>query len=79
MAKAGFDDYNAPMTAFVKMHGLGNDFVVFDARDTAITLVPTQIKAIADRHFGVGCDTVVVIRPGGAQADANPRPCRHYP
>jgi diaminopimelate epimerase len=59
------------MTAFVKMHGLGNDFVVFDARDTAISLVSAQIKAIADRHFGVGCDTVVVIRPGGAQADAS--------
>jgi len=59
------------MTAFVKMHGLGNDFVVFDARDTAINLVSAQIEAIADRHFGVGCDTVVVIRPGGAQADAS--------
>jgi diaminopimelate epimerase len=58
------------MTAFVKMHGLGNDFVVFDARDTAIPLAPAQVKKIADRHFGVGCDTVVVIRPGGAQADA---------
>jgi len=59
------------MTAFVKMHGLGNDFVVFDARDTAINLTPALAKAIADRHFGVGCDTVVVIRPGGAQADAS--------
>jgi diaminopimelate epimerase len=59
------------MTAFVKMHGLGNDFVVFDARDTAIDLSPAKAKAIADRHFGVGCDTVVVIRPGGAQADAS--------
>jgi len=58
------------MTAFVKMHGLGNDFVVFDARDTAINLTQAQVKTIADRHFGVGCDTVVVIRPGGAQADA---------
>ena len=59
------------MTAFMKMHGLGNDFVVFDARDTAINLTPDRVKAIADRHFGVGCDTVVVIRPGGAQADAS--------
>ena len=59
------------MTAFVKMHGLGNDFVIFDARDTAIDLSPAKAKAIADRHFGVGCDTVVVIRPGGAQADAS--------
>ena len=58
------------MTAFLKMHGLGNDFVVFDARDTALTLTPAQIRKIADRHFGVGCDTVVLIRPGGAAADA---------
>jgi diaminopimelate epimerase len=44
---------------------------VFDARDTAINLAPMHVKTIADRHFGVGCDTVVVIRPGGAQADAS--------
>jgi len=59
------------MTAFVKMHGLGNDFVVFDARDNAIAIDSAKAKAIADRHFGVGCDTVVLIRPGGAQADAS--------
>ena len=59
------------MTAFVKMHGLGNDFVVFDARDSAFALSAPQAKAVADRHFGVGCDTVVVIRPGGAAADAS--------
>ena len=59
------------MTAFVKMHGLGNDFVIFDARDNVIPMDSARAKAIADRHFGVGCDTVAVIRPGGAQADAN--------
>jgi len=59
------------MTAFLKMHGLGNDFVVFDARDSAFALTPAQIKAVSDRHFGIGCDTVVVIRPGGAAADAS--------
>jgi diaminopimelate epimerase len=59
------------MTAFVKMHGLGNDFVVFDARDTAVSLDAAKAKAIADRHFGVGCDTVVLIQPGGAKADAS--------
>ena len=59
------------MTAFVKMHGLGNDFVVFDARDTAINLTQGHVRTIADRHFGVGCDTVVMIRPGGAQTDAS--------
>ena len=58
------------MTAFVKMHGLGNDFVIFDARDNAIAMDGAKAKAIADRHFGVGCDTVAVIRPGGAQAGA---------
>jgi diaminopimelate epimerase len=58
------------MTSFLKMHGLGNDFVVFDARDGAIALNSAQAKALADRHFGIGCDTVVLIRPGGAEADA---------
>ena len=51
------------MTAFLKMHGLGNDFVVFDARDSAFALEPGAGAApCADRHFGIGCDTVVVIR-----------------
>lgn len=58
------------MTAFLKMHGLGNDFVVFDARDSILPLTPDQARKVADRHFGIGCDTVVVIRPGGASADA---------
>ena len=62
--------YNAPMTAFVKMHGLGNDFVVLDARDTAVDMNAAKAKAIADRHLGVGCDTVVLILPSGAQTDA---------
>jgi diaminopimelate epimerase len=61
------------MTPFLKMHGLGNDFVVFDARDRAIALTHAQARAIADRHFGIGCDTVVVIGPGGASTDASLR------
>ncbi len=61
------------MTAFLKMHGLGNDFVVFDARDSALTLTPAQARGIADRHFGIGCDTVVMIGPGNADADASLR------
>src|ERR1700689_1779621 len=71
MENAGQAPYNAPMTAFLKMHGLGNDFVVFDARDSAFALSPAQARAVADRHFGIGCDTVVVIRPGGAAVDAS--------
>src|ERR1035437_1296324 len=58
------------MTPFRKMQGLGNDFVVFDARARAIPMTETRARAIADRHFGVGCDTLVLITPGNAQADA---------
>ncbi len=55
------------MTAFFKMHGLGNDFIVFDAREPAkgIPDVISKIAAtaLADRHFGIGCDQILVIRP----------------
>ncbi len=61
------------MTPFRKMQGLGNDFVVFDARKHAIAMTPSRAKAIADRHFGVGCDTLVLIMPGDAQLDARLR------
>ena len=60
-----------PMTAFVKMHGLGNDFVIFDARDASLSMTTALSRAVADRHFGIGCDTVVVMRPGGAAADVD--------
>ncbi len=46
---------------FVKMHGLGNDFVVFDGRKNSITLNPQQAAAIADRRLGVGCDQILII------------------
>ncbi len=49
--------------AFTKMHGLGNDFVVIDARRRHLELTPAQARAIADRHTGVGCDQVIVIEP----------------
>jgi len=54
---------------FTKMHGLGNDFVVFDARDNALLLSAAQIRALADRHTGIGCDQLIVVEPGeGADA-----------
>lgn len=58
------------MIEFLKMHGLGNDFVVLDARDPA-NAVPATISCkaaqrLADRHFGIGCDQVLVIRPSDA-------------
>jgi diaminopimelate epimerase len=49
--------------AFIKMHGLGNDFVVFDARETALSLSPAAVRAVADRRTGVGCDQLIVIEP----------------
>jgi diaminopimelate epimerase len=48
---------------FVKMHGLGNDFVILDARDHALTLDTGAARAIADRHRGIGCDQILLIEP----------------
>ena len=48
---------------FTKMHGLGNDFVVLDALTHPISLSAEQIRRIADRHFGVGCDQVLQVEP----------------
>ena len=57
--------------SFVKMHGLGNDFVVLDARETPLSLGEFQALAIADRNTGVGCDQLIVIEPSAAKhADA---------
>lgn len=51
-------------TAFIKMHGLGNDFVVLDGREQALpALTPALIRAMADRHTGIGCDQLVVLAP----------------
>ncbi|HEV7960791.1 MAG TPA: diaminopimelate epimerase [Rhizomicrobium sp.] len=61
------------MTPFRKMQGLGNDFVVFDARQRATPMDAAKARAIADRHFGVGCDTLVLITPGDAEVDASLR------
>ncbi|HUZ72241.1 MAG TPA: diaminopimelate epimerase [Stellaceae bacterium] len=49
--------------AFIKMHGLGNDFVVLDVRQHALAIDGAAARAIADRHRGVGCDQLVLIEP----------------
>jgi diaminopimelate epimerase len=54
---------------FVKMNGLGNDFVVVEARSAAFEPSATQARAIADRTTGVGCDQLIAIQPSG-RADA---------
>ena len=46
---------------FTKMHGLGNDFVVLDATRAPIELSRIQLRHIADRHFGIGCDQILQV------------------
>ena len=46
---------------FTKMQGLGNDFVVLDAIHQSFIPTPAQVRFLADRHFGVGCDQVLVV------------------
>ena len=53
---------------FMKMHGLGNDFVVVDGRDSRIELTDSLISGIADRHRGVGFDQLAVILPSDVDA-----------
>jgi diaminopimelate epimerase len=48
---------------FHKMHGLGNDFVVIDARATPLPMPAARAKSIADRRHGIGCDQLIVIEP----------------
>lgn len=48
---------------FTKMQGLGNDFVVLDAVRQAFVPTPRQAQWLADRHFGVGCDQILVVEP----------------
>ncbi len=46
---------------FSKMHGLGNDFVVLDGVRQAVSLTPEQLRYLADRNFGVGCDQILLV------------------
>ena len=57
------------MTDFIKMHGLGNDFLVLDARGQSGPLRPALAAALADRHTGIGCDQILVLRPATGEGD----------
>ncbi|MEH3105743.1 MAG: diaminopimelate epimerase [Sphingomonas fennica] len=57
---------------FHKMHGLGNDFVVIDGRDRPIALSTPQVRAMADRRTGIGCDQLILVEPS-ARADVRMR------
>ena len=53
---------------FIKMHGLGNDFVILDARRRDIDLGADRVRAIAHRRTGIGCDQLIVLRPPADRA-----------
>ena len=57
---------------FLKMHGCGNDFVVFDERAGALGFTPARAAALADRRTGIGCDQFIILEPPppGSNADA---------
>lgn len=56
---------------FIKMHGLGNDFVIFDGRRQRVEVTTEEIRALADRRTGVGFDQLVIIDPTkSAETDA---------
>jgi len=58
------------LLSFTKMHGAGNDFVVIDATRAPIDLTRRQWRALADRHFGVGADQILIVQPApGPDAD----------
>ena len=54
---------------FTKMHGLGNDFVVIDAVNQSVALNREQLRLLADRHFGIGCDQILLIETAKGGAD----------
>lgn len=62
----------AMLLRFSKMHGLGNDFVVIDARDTPVAMTAALARALADRRTGIGCDQVILVE-SSASADAKMR------
>ena len=54
---------------FTKMHGLGNDFVIIDGVNQSVQLNQDQLCLLADRHFGVGCDQVLLVEKAKGNAD----------
>ena len=61
------------MIPFLKMHGLGNDFIVFDARGTGplsgMALDSAAARLVADRRFGIGCDQIMILREAKGEGD----------
>ena len=60
--------YSEPLFHFMKMHGLGYDFVVVDARSNRLEITPALARGIAHRQFGVGFDQLALIEQGKGDA-----------
>ena len=58
------------LVPFLKMHGCGNDFAVFDERHEPCGLTPALVSALADRRTGIGCDQLITIEPPPPGSDA---------
>ena len=56
---------------FLKMHGAGNDFVVIDERRRPLDLTPDQVRRLADRRVGIGCDQFITLHPPPPNTDAD--------
>ncbi|MDH5480299.1 MAG: diaminopimelate epimerase [Nitrosomonas sp.] len=54
---------------FTKMHGLGNDFIVINGITQKVTLDREQLRFLADRHFGIGCDQILMVEKATGNAD----------
>lgn len=55
-------------TAFQKMHGLGNDFVILDARTVPVEMTAVRAAALANRHSGIGCDQLILLEASSRAA-----------
>ena len=64
------------MRTFHKMHGLGNDFAIFDAREEPLAMTEPLARALADRRTGIGCDQLILLEPSD-QADLRMRIWNH--
>ena len=53
---------------FTKMHGLGNDFIVIDAINQSVALTAEQVRLLADRRFGIGCDQLLLVETATSSA-----------
>ena len=54
---------------FTKMQGLGNDFIVIDGVNQSVSLDTAQLRMLADRRFGIGCDQILLVEPPRGDAD----------